>query len=439
MNEIIIFLLILIFGFLLARLILSESNFFESASVGVLLGIGLVTFILFLTSWIGVKITYVSTFLTAIFLIFVVVLFYILLKRLGNLKNLFTLGVIAKPGLIELFFGGAIFLFVLLSFCLSTYFPVTVWDALALYDFRAKVISEYGYFVQISNQFSYFAHYPLFTSLSHVIVYLSGGSNPQFIYSMLFVSFLISFYFLLRRVVTRNISVIATFSLAILPEMLQHSTIAYTNLPYTIFYVLGIIYLYIAYLKNKNNYVLLSGILIGLSTWVRADLPFWMTGLIFALIVGVKQKKVLPIITYLIPFLIIQQTWNLFAAGLFGSDYSTSGQLSSVGASILGGLNLNRFLEVFAYLYKNVISFWGMLLPIFILAISTNLVKKDRNSLVFLSIIIFNVLGLFLGTYVFSFKVPEWKEIADSASRMSMFFPPLIIYYISIVFGDKEI
>jgi hypothetical protein len=51
--------------------------------------------------------------------------------------------------------------------------------------------------------------------------------------------------------------------------------------------------------------------------------------------------------------------------------------------------------------------------------------------------IIINLIGLFVGTYIFSYKVLEWKEIADSATRMAMFFPPLILFYSGMVISDN--
>jgi len=45
---------------------------------------------------------------------------------------------------------------------------------------------------------------------------------------------------------------------------------------------------------------------------------------------------------------------------------------------------------------------------------------------------------LFTGTYIFSIRFPEWKEIPDSAVRISMFFPPLMIYFISLILGAKS-
>jgi len=142
-----------------------------------------------------------------------------------------------------------------LSFTLTIYYPVYVWDALALYDFRAKIIAQTGFFVQVAGNFTYFAQYPLLTSLTHTIIYLFGGNNPQFTYSIYYVSFAVIFFSLINKESGRLIALIASLFLVTSPEIFQHSIIAYTNLPYTILYVVGVLYLYKAVTKNKYNYI----------------------------------------------------------------------------------------------------------------------------------------------------------------------------------------
>jgi hypothetical protein len=141
--------------------------------------------------------------------------------------------------------------------------------------------------------------------------------------------------------------------------------------------VSGLLFLFTAFVKDSDDYLMVSSILIGLSTWVRSDLPFWITGSLFAIIFALKRKKIKSIFIYFVPFLLIQQTWNRFAASVFGSGYSTSGQLSDASTSLLKGVDFVRVTEVSVYLYKNVISSWGFLLVLFIVCMLINLIKKE--------------------------------------------------------------
>ena len=423
---------------MLVRLMSKNIPILENWSIGFLIGLGLTTFTSFVFSWVGIKITYVSVVSLLLIGLIVTVFIFFFLKR--NLKSIFNFNLKYKNklGITEKIAILAIIVIALSSLLITIYYPVNAWDALALYDFRARVIVDFGYFVQIAKNYTYFSHYPLFTSLTHTFVYLSGGKNPQFLYSLYLISFAVAFYSLLKRSVKRNIALLSTLFLMLIPELFENSTISYTNLPYTAFYVLGIIYLLRACTKKQNGYILLGSLLVGLSTWVRSDLPFWITGVLIIAIYSWRVRKITPLLLYLPPFLIIQQVWNRFASGIYGNYYTTTGQLSAAGLSVLTRFDFNRVVEVFVYLYKNVFFIWGFLSIIFIISILIHIKQKmNKESLIILSVILFNLFGLFVGTYIFSFRVAEWKEIGDSATRMSMFFPPLIIYYVSTVLNYK--
>lgn len=436
MNEITLVLLITFVGTMFVKLIAKDTPILKNWAVGFLVGLGTISFISFALSWIGLRINYVNTIAIVGVCILLLSILNIFVKRnftdLFNFKfdHKFTLNFFEKTVLVSIFF-----IFVT-SLILSSYYPINVWDALALYDFRAKVITSTGYFIQIARNFDYFSHYPLFTSLTHTFVYLSGGQNPQYLYSIYLISFAIIYYFFARKNVGRLVALVSVLLLVTIPEIYEHSTIAYTNFPYTVFYVCGILYLNYSIIERRPDYLFLSSILIGLSTWVRSDLPFWLSGSFLVLIFAVKLKKIWPVVVYFPAFLLIQQLWNLFASGMFGSDYSTSGQLVSAGGSLLSRISFYRLYEVLSYLYSNVFVSWGMLSILFLIALVWNLWSRKNVAQPLLLIIFFNVLGLIAGTYVFSFKVLEWREIADSATRMAMFFPPLMLYYVTLSFGQ---
>ena len=134
-------------------------------------------------------------------------------------------------------------------------------------------------------------------------------------------------------------------------------------------------------------------------------MPFWLSCAVLVILFSVKLKKVWPVIVYFPIFLLIQQVWNMFASGLFGSDYSTSGQLISAGESVLSRINFYRLYEVMIYLYTNVFLSWGVVAVVFVAALIINLWNRNKIAIPLLLIIIFNILGLVVGTYVFSFKV----------------------------------
>lgn len=433
---IIIFTLIILFGFLLSVGIIEKMGILERFGVSYLLGVGLTTLLVFYSSWIGMKITVWHVLILVTSLITLCILICLKFKhkvglKFPDIKKIYA-GLVWSEKLILIFIA----LILSLSLILTIYYPVNAWDALALYDFRAKIIASLGYFVQIQGNFTYFSQYPLLTSLTHTIIYLLGGNNPQFTYSLYLISFAFIFYSVIRNDAGRFIALLATLFIVTNPEIFQQSIIAYTNLPYTVFYVVGMIYIYKAVTQNKNSYILLSSLLVGLSTWVRADEPFWLTGAIVIIVYSIYKKSLKPILIYFPIFLFIQQPWGVYSSQLFGQAYSTGGQFALAGKSVISGINISRVIDVSIYIYKNVISSWGLISIAFMIAFIVDIKNKlNHNSLIMFFVIIIDLLGLFAGTYIFSLGVADWKDIPDSALRLAMFFPPMMIYYIGLVFA----
>jgi len=431
MQVIIVFALIFWFGYLVSLLVNPDDNPLEKCGLSYLLGSGLFTFILFIFSLLGIKIDTSSIF---ILLIGLIILLSIILgdkKRslLHDLKNLKKSYLHLSPmeKLVGVFISG----FILVSLVSTLYWPVNEWDALALYDFRAKVITSTGYFAQVAGNYPYFAHYPLLTSLLHAIVYISKGNNPQFVYSLQFLSFVMIFGATLRKFASRRASLLATLLVVSNPILLRHSTISYTNLPYSIYLVLGMIYLYLSMKKQNIRYLVLSGLLVGLSTWTRDVEPFWLTGIAVIVIYAFWKRKFLYPFFYAIPFFAIQLPWRYLMVKLFGKSRGITDQLSGAAVELVQRADIGRIKEILVFIYQSVIVSWGYLFPFFIVLILLGLIRKTKLSIdMFLLIIGINFGILIAGTYLFSINYVGWNHIPDSALRMAMFFIPLIIFYI---------
>jgi len=428
-----IFTLITIYGYLLVSVIIKDLQPLEKIGLGYLLGLGTVTFAIFVYSWAGIKITAFSILLLILLLILITYLLNFFLKR-GLKLNLKKIHLeISNFNVYEKIILGVIFFILFLSLVLSSYYPITAWDALALYDFRGKVIANRGFFVQIANQYEYFAHYPLLTSLTHTIVYLFGGANPQFTYSLYVLSLAIIFYQTLIKHSSRLVSLLVVLVLVTTPEIFEHSTIAYTNLPYTVTYVTGIIY-FSRFFDKKNNmlgFLFLSGILIGLSTWARSIEPFWITPLVIIVAYSLFKRKLYILFVYLLPFLLIRQSWNMFLTIFYGNNYSTVSSISSSAVHIPALFNIKVLVEITRFLFNSVFIHIKEILFMFVTVLLFDIKKliKSKNN-IFLMVIIINLMLLFVGTFLFRYRFKGWEEIPDSARRMAMFLIPMYIYYI---------
>ena len=191
MIQAITFILLITFGIglPLTLLIAPKHNIIGRLGLSYLLGIGIFTLLMFATNLLGLKLTFANNILIFLFAA-TSLIFFGRMRLKGYWKDFKKSFKSFHPGLTEKVTIGAIGYFIVSSFANTFYWPVYIWDALTLYDFRGHLFAQTG-FIQntiTSLNSGYYFSYPLFTSLSHTIVYLSGGANSQFIYSLFYLS-----------------------------------------------------------------------------------------------------------------------------------------------------------------------------------------------------------------------------------------------------------
>ena len=420
-------LLTVFLGLLVSFLISFKMSLWERAGAAYLLGIGILTLFMFFLMWVRIKLTLEST---SEILIVLLVIFFALTHQKAKLffRELKSLTLFPR-------FSGWERVIVFVIICLlgysllsSLYWPIADWDALALYDFRAMTFVKTGYIDEGIRQ-GYFFGYPLLSSLANSWVYFLGGHNPKFIYSLFFISFVFMFYGVTRKFSSKMMSLIAVLFLATTPSLFSHSMIAYTNLPYAVYFSVGTIYLYLWMIKSENHYLFLSASMIGLSTWMRSSEPFWLVNLVTVVLCSLYKKKFFAIFQYGFLFFLIQQPWRFYESHMIGSSYSSTSQITDSTTTLLTKIDFVRMEKVIVYLYKNVVSSWQPLSLLFLVILALEVSKRVLNVRL-LCIILANFLLLVCGTYVFTFSYSYWENIPGSAGRMSMFFLPLFLYYI---------
>lgn len=352
---------------------------------------------------------------------------------------------------------------------LQNYFwPVSDWDAIALYDFRGRVVASTGSFVS-GIELGYFFQYPPYTSLLHSILYLLDFERVKIWYSLLYVSLMIVFYAQLRKYAPIPLSLAGTVLLASNPIILEHATIAYTNLSYTIFLSLGVLYLLDWFRARTVSTIMLGSILVFGSSWVRLTEPFWLIPLVvlvFILITNLHQKSVMnysfaaavsiaviylgkgiwqnfleqlfiqhaTVVTdqLLVPVVVsevtsIQHTWSwLTKVPLIGPFTPYILALASRDLTFI----LQRTAEISSYIYSYILpTIAAYLAPALFLAYF-DISKKTVYAIALWCVLLLYLVLLFIGTLVFSLIDGSWSEIGGSANRMSMFLIPLFIFSI---------
>lgn len=423
------FLLTIFLGLLLTLVIVPKMHPLERLGVSYVLGLGLLTLFMFFYALIGFSFTRFNTI--AALLIPILILFPLEIKKVKTYFDELTSLNYLKLSEIERLIVLIISFLFLYSLISNLYWPVTAWDALTLYDRRAKIFFDTGFMEEAIKRGSFF-DYPLLTSLAHTFVYLFGGNNPQFIYSLFLIAFAFMFYGAVRVFSSRALGIFAVFFLVTIPSILTHSTIAYTNLPYAIYFGMGTIYLYTWMVKKQRGHLLLAALLAGLSTWTRSKEPFWLVNLAILLIYSLYKKEYLAPFIFAMIFFSIQQPWKIFQTTVARApEFSTAKEIELSLLILLTKPDIQKLWEVLIYINRYVIDFLQPILSLFLLVLVLefkNLIKK--NNLLFLGLVFANFSWVVIGIYIFSSAYPFWEQIPGSAARMCMFFFPLFTFYI---------
>jgi hypothetical protein len=421
--------LIFFFGYELTGVFFRKSEALERLSLGFVLGIGLFTLIWFLLNLTGVAYSLLSG--TILLLVLIVLLRPFLKSPAWDIRYFKNMDLAEKILLIII-----IGLFVS-SFIGDLYFPVRHWDSLTLYDFRAKLFAETGFMTKAISNGAFFG-YPLLTSLSHTWVYLSGFSNPSFIYSFFYISFVANFFVNLKKLKIKRVAVLfLTLLVTVSPRIFDHSLSAYTNLPYLTYIVMGSIYLYFG-IKNKDfGSFIISSVLIGLSTWTRSTEPFWLSCVIVAAIFPLIGKKWLWPVLYILGVGSIMLPWRYFQTLYHEGTVNVAGQVFSASYGVAQSLQPDTVKATLDFVKTNVVYAYFAYFLLLGLVLIYKFVKKSGDWI--LPILIFLNLGLIVaGSLIFVRSVSYWQDIPDSLTRMAMFVPSLVIFLFAVTISDNR-
>lgn len=314
----------------------------------------------------------------------------------------------------------------------NLFWPITDWDAIVLYDFRAKIIATTGSFDE-GVKLGYFFQYPPYTSLLHTSLYLAGVQYAKIWYSLLYAAFILGMYSLLRKRTDRLFSLIGALLIAINPLIFEHATMAYNNLPYVIFISFGFLYLLSWIRSGKSSELFIGGIMTAASTWMRLSEPFWFFSVLMIIFgIFIHKKHIVYALISIALIYYLKQPWVQFVAIKEGTATVSAATLLPSGASNLLSLTLFKNVrEVSVYLIQYVFpKLYAYMLP-FCLTLYLLFKEKKWSGLIETLIFFIPLAMIYTGTLIFSMNFSEWNLIPDSAARMSMFLIPLVIYLIS--------
>lgn len=421
-----------LFGVIWIKSIFPRIHELEKISLGFLLSTGVFSLLLFLAN-IGGYILNLTTGSVILVILLLLSCFSLAFSR-GLRKNFFMWTFFAgKLKKVILICGLVIIALFISSLIYNIYWPVNGWDALTLYDFRGRFFAETGNIREVFSIHRYYLGYPLYTSLMHSWIYILGLSNPSFFYSLLYIAFILTFYFNLARLTNSRYAIVFSTLLAFYFELFQNSLIAYTNLPYTVFIVLGFLYLLTWCETEEKKYLFLSALLVGISGWIRSSDPFWVVPLVITFYYLVKSGNFVLWLGYVLIVVLFRLPWSIFVNVVSkGYIVTTSNQFGNFLNYGFDGL-ISRFIKVVNYFFINVFKPNWAILMVFLAGLL--IVFRSKNKLLkYLGSMIFLSLGIiFSGIYFYSLVYEKWQLVGNSVARMSMFLPPLIIFFAAVL------
>lgn len=297
---------------------------------------------------------------------------------------------------------------VLMSLLISTWYPVFVTDGID-YEITGKLISLNK---NLASD-NYMRAYPPLVTLSYGYVYFLGGSNPKFLFSLLYACLCIIFYWrLIGFGVSRKLSSTMTLMLASTPIIWWHSFLGLLNFTAAFYFVCASLF-WLTYLHNSekqsdsninHKYLLLAGSFYGFAVFTRLEflvyffIPFIQTMHYHR--DSVRYKKVVSF--FLAPVLVYGFAWGAYFIYLSKNKHSVN---STVSPDIY--LLILFFISILPLLYR----------PIMKLNMVNLLMKNIKSCIFFLG-------GIILLLPISVYLIIEYIDLfpGDSSFIKSLFF-----------------
>lgn len=469
--------LVVAFGLSITLYLARQSAFLERLALAYCLGWGFLTLLMFCVSALGIPLSFssIATPLVTITVILSSVWWRGKGKRLDDLKfhpgdalrriregirglSIFERALLALVGV-----------FLLYSLVMACYWPVHWWDAVTLYDFRARVFFDTRSIQETPlrvDEPGYVMSLPPMTSLVHTWIYLAGGANPKFFYTFLFASFLVMSYYFMREYCSSLGSLTFTALLSSTWVFVDHSTEAYTNLPFACYYALATIFLYRWMLHRRKSHLILAGLTLGLSGWVRAESQAFFVGYLAVLAVySLRRRTYTAPLIFALLYLSIEPLWALYvryvlhlptergwtyvaafvqvlARSLFRSPRQLLGWagLGTSAAAVFGGSLADwvaskpcsqqgsQLLTALGIVWRQLLENHSVSLCLFLATAGLNVRNMKEHGYLF-ALAVSNLV-LFVGAALAFVQIePDSPVPLFAAGRLFMFVSPALLYY----------
>lgn len=431
-------------GWLLVEVIYRRGEVLEKVAVGFLLGFGVITLSLFGITIFDIRLNQLIVYMVFTTAILVSLSLFLTVRRppssvILNYKN--TQKFFRQQDILTTLLIMVISWFILFSLFSNLYWPVTAWDSLAVYDARALIYAKGGLLKDLWEQtgrdpyyFGYYLNsYPPSTSLAHAAVYILNDRGVQVLYTAFYASLIILFFANLSKLTGSKGALFFTAILASVPVIQSHSMMAYTNLPYTVYFFTSLLYLRRWNDEKSFPLFIISILSLALSVWIRTLEPFYLINLLVVAIAVLFARRKRFIAYFMIMLLVtmgMKLGWQFYFNQQLLTVAGIGGDLSPTKNFVqtLTSFNYSRLFEILIFLIKALEPYYYLLL-IFAISIVVNPNHFRKNFILVLSVFI-SLVFLIPGTIVLSAADKNWYTYGGSVTRTMMFLIPVILFYV---------
>jgi hypothetical protein len=382
----------------LAALFVNPMGWKEAASLGVPLGLGVLTLSVFLMSWAGLRLTG----WTFVFAWVMLMAACYLVRRLAiretervPLREIVTDLVSTKARISPT----VVFLILVLGFLgvqalvISVSRGYSIFDAIANWALKGYAIAMEGTIWAGARWGGHGLAYPQNLHLAIAMFRLFDGDalpgskllDPSFAAAMIF-----GFYRLWRlKGASIRHSLLGGILLLSTPVFFIHTTIGYANLSFTAYLVIGTIWLLEGLDTDQPRLLALGALLLGLAGWTRPE------GIVFALAIGLPtilvacliRRRTAAMTVALLPYFAVSGIWLTF-----GGRYVRADEVGQIAYRFLAGMadgaiDAAYLLSIVRLALGRLASpgIWGVVLPVSVLMLGVAL-NKWRSARTFLNL-----------------------------------------------------
>jgi len=322
---------IFILGYLASSFILKTISPIAIWTLSFPLGMGILTWFLFLWSWAGGRLTLWTVVL--VYLVLFSILFTLQWKqtRLNPLGKVQFWGRLIKRrnwdfNIVELIVLGAIGVLFLIALIIAIGKGYSLFDDMAIWSLKGYYIAERGSIFAANKTSGHGLAYPLNISLIVTIFTLVNGDllpGSKFLFPLLTGSLLLGCYdFWKKQGVSRLIALLAVAVLLSVPEIFKYTTYGFANMPFTVYWVLGTLWSIEGLIEKNIRTLLMGGILLSLAGWTRPEgIGFvYATAATLLILYGIWRVKARLLILWLLSVGSMAGIWLSFGAKYMHDD-----------------------------------------------------------------------------------------------------------------------